>query len=203
MSGGLWVKVCGLRTPGDVDDAVHAGADALGFVCHPPSPRYLHAHLARELAARVPGGVAKVAVFLSPAQADVDAAIASIEPQWVQADAAALAAIVLPPQVRPLPVLRTSDEPGRGPLPARCLLESGRSGAGERADWGVAAKIARRCEVVLAGGLDADNVEEAIMTVRPWGVDASSGVERERGIKDARLIGEFVEAARAAAARLA
>jgi phosphoribosylanthranilate isomerase len=202
MTATLWVKVCGLRTEADVAAAAHAGADAVGFVFHPPSPRHLEASEARALARAVPEGLARVAVFLRPAQADVDVAIAAVDPQWVQADAEALAALELPPGVRALPVLRTSAALAMDRLPPRCLLESGRSGAGERADWSVAAAAARRSEVVLAGGLDAGNVGIAIAAVRPWGVDVSTGVERPRGTKDARLILGFVEAARAAAARL-
>ena len=81
------------------------------------------------------------------------------------------------------------------PLPARCLLESARSGAGERADWEEAARArATRRELVLAGGLDAANVAEAIARVRPFGVDVSSGVESGRGVKDAAQIREFVAA---------
>jgi phosphoribosylanthranilate isomerase len=84
-------------------------------------------------------------------------------------------------------------------LPTRCLFESGRSGAGERADWSAAAGIARRTALVLAGGLDPGSVAEAVRTVRPFGVDVSSGVERERGVKDAALVREFIRAAREAA----
>jgi phosphoribosylanthranilate isomerase len=84
-------------------------------------------------------------------------------------------------------------------LPGRVLFESARSGAGERADWAAAAAVAASTQLVLAGGLQPGNVAEAVRTVRPFGVDVSSGVERERGVKDAPLIHEFVRAARAAA----
>jgi phosphoribosylanthranilate isomerase len=84
------------------------------------------------------------------------------------------------------------------PLPARCLFESGRSGAGEQADWSAAALLARTTQLVLAGGLNPANVAQAVAAVRPFGVDVSSGVERERGVKDEPLIREFVRAAREA-----
>jgi phosphoribosylanthranilate isomerase len=88
-------------------------------------------------------------------------------------------------------------------LASRCLFDSARSGAGERADWTAATHLARMTELVLAGGLDPGNVAEAVHAVRPFGVDVSSGVERERGVKDPARIREFVRAAREAARDLA
>ena len=98
---------------------------------------------------------------------------------------------------RLLPVLR-SGAATSAPLPARCLFESARSGAGEQADWTVAARMARKTQLVLAGGLHPANVAQAVREVRPFGVDVSSGVERERGVKDEQLIREFIRAAREA-----
>jgi phosphoribosylanthranilate isomerase len=200
--------VCGLRSPEALATAVEAGVDAVGFVFHEPSPRHLSPKAAQALAALVPSHVEKVAVFLHPTQALVDSAVAAVHPDWVQTDHADFAQLRLPPGVRSLPVLRTgvagdAEEAVRGGGPQRFLLESGRSGRGERADWNTATRVARVAEVVLAGGLDPGNVAAAVAAVRPFGVDVSSGVERERGIKDKALIRDFVEAARAAHARLA
>lgn len=195
----LWIKVCGLRTTAAIETAATAGADAVGFVFHAASPRHLEPAEARALQTAVPHGVERVAVFLHPAQALVDAAIEAITPDWVQTDAGDLENLRLPPGQRVLPVLRS----GRAlpaSLPARCLYESGRSGTGERADWVAAAGLARRTQLVLAGGLDPSNVAGAVRAVRPFGVDVSSGVERERGVKDVALIREFIRAAREAAA---
>jgi len=194
----LWIKICGLRTAAAIEAAAEAGADAVGFVFHAPSPRHLEPAVARALQAAVPPGVERVAVFLHPSQALVDAALEAIAPDWVQTDAEDLDRLRLPPGQRVLPVLR-SGGPLPAPLPTRCLFESGRSGAGERADWSAAAGIARRTELVLAGGLDPESVAEAVRTVGPFGVDVSSGVERERGVKDAALVREFIRAAREAA----
>ena len=83
-------------------------------------------------------------------------------------------------------------------LPTRCLVEGPRSGTGQVADWTLAAAIAARTQVVLAGGLHAGNVAAAVQAVRPWGVDVSSGVESAPGVKDAARINEFVFAARQA-----
>ncbi|MGB7905224.1 MAG: phosphoribosylanthranilate isomerase [Steroidobacteraceae bacterium] len=200
----LWIKVCGLRTAEALAAAVAAGADAVGFVFHAASPRHLATAAARAMAATVPRGIEKVAVFLHPTQAELDAAIDAVRPDWVQTDAADLAALRLPAGQRVLPVYRTDRRlPAPQDLPRRFLLESGRSGAGERADWNQAAGLAAAGELVLAGGLDASNVAEAIAVVRPFGIDVSSGVESTRGVKDAVLIRNFVNAARAAQARAA
>jgi phosphoribosylanthranilate isomerase len=198
----LWIKVCGLRTADAIAVAVAAGADAVGFVFHAASPRNLTATAARVIAATVPPGIEKVAVFLHPTQAEVDAAIDAVHPDWVQTDAADLAGLRLPVGQRVLPVYRT-DRPLPAPqdMPRRFLLESGRSGAGERADWDAAALMSAAGELVLAGGLDATNVAAAVAIVRPFGIDVSSGVESTRGVKDAALIRNFVSVARASHAR--
>lgn len=199
----LWVKICGLRERADVAVAAAAGADAVGLVFHAPSPRNVSLEQARELRASVPAGVDCVAVFLHPSQALVDAVLEAVRPDWLQADAEDLASLRLPVEQRVLPVLRSGkalafEQRLRSNLPARCLFESARSGAGERADWSEAARLARRTQLVLAGGLESANVADAVRAVRPFGVDVSSGVERERGVKDAMRIREFIRAAREA-----
>lgn len=196
----LWIKICGLRTPEAIVAAAEAGANALGFVFHAGSPRNLDPGAARELQRAVPAGIERVAVFMHPAQSLVDEVLAAVAPDWVQTDADDLATLRLPAAQRVLPVLRSGGPSASLPadLPCRCLLESARSGAGERADWRAAARLARVTEVVLAGGLDSANVTEALHAVRPFGVDVSSGVERQRGVKDPERIREFIRAARAA-----
>ncbi len=195
----VWIKICGLTDGDAVAAAAEAGADAVGFVFHAASPRHLEPAAAAALAARVPGGIARVAVFLHPTQAEVDAALAAVEPDYVQTDAADFDYLRLPPGPRALPVLR-SGAAVPVTMPARFIYESAHSGAGHRADWNSARTLAGRGELVLGGGLDAGNVAEAIRAVAPFGVDVSSGVERERGRKDPRLVTAFVTAARLAAA---
>ena len=196
--GGLWIKICGMTTREAIEAAAEAGADAVGFVFHEASPRNLSVDAARELQVAVPDGMERVAVFLHPSQQLLDAVIAAIRPDWVQTDAGDLELLQLPDMQQVLPVLR-----GRArlpkPVPRRCLLESARSGAGERGDWATAARLAAMTQLVLAGGLDERNVADAVRTVRPFGVDVSSGVESRRGVKDAVRIRGFVRAARAAA----
>jgi phosphoribosylanthranilate isomerase len=193
----LWIKICGLRTASAVETAAAAGANALGFVFHEASPRNLPLTTARELQRAVPPGVERVAVFLHPSQALVDAVLDAVAPDWLQTDAGDLAGLRLPAGLRVLPVLRHGAV-DRASLPGRCLFESSRSGMGECADWSAAANLARATQLVLAGGLHPANVAAAVHAVRPYGVDVSSGVERERGVKDAARIRGFIRAARAA-----
>jgi phosphoribosylanthranilate isomerase len=204
----LWVKICGMRSAADIEVAAAAGADALGFVFYEPSPRHLAIRAARALQEAVPAHVERVAVFLHPSQAEVDAVIDALHPDWVQTDLQDLDGLSLPPGQRVLPVLRkigsepvfrvpkNSFEPLIGG--SRAMLDGGTSGAGVRADWAAARALASRCELVLAGGLDAGNVAEAIRTVRPFGVDVSSGVEHARGMKDPARVRDFINTARSA-----
>lgn len=194
----LRVKICGFTSAGPLDAALEAGADAIGFVFHRASPRYLPPAEAARLASRLPEGVLCVAVTLDPGPAELAEILQAFTPDVLQGDAPALAALDLPPGIATWPVFRSGAVlPAR--LPPRLLFEGGRSGTGERADWSAAATLARRAELILGGGLDPDNVGEAIRQVRPWAVDVSSGVEASRGHKDPDRIRAFIQAARAAA----
>jgi len=194
----LWVKVCGLTDEAAVGAALAAGVDAVGFVFHAGSPRNLAPERAAALAARVPGGVARIAVARHPSQALIEQILAAFAPDALQTDLADFAALRLPASLGRLPVLR-SGAALPAPLPARCLYEGADSGAGRAADWREAATLVARTELVLAGGLSPANVAAAVAAVRPFGVDVSSGVESAPGTKDATLIEHFVAAARAAA----
>ena len=205
----LWVKVCGLRTGADVEAAVVAGADAIGFV-FAPSRRRVTPEQARLAAQGAPAQVRKVAVFLHPTQAELDEVLAGFRPDIVQTDASDFAALQLPEGIECLPVVRAGGgiasklaPTGQLAPTGAVLFEGPRSGAGEVADWAAAATLAAQTRVVLAGGLHAGNVGAAIAAVRPWGVDVSSGVEGAPGVKDAALIHEFLKAARRATAHAA
>lgn len=194
----LWVKICGLTSDTGVAAAVDAGANAIGFV-FAPSKRQVTAQRASDLARHAAAGVTRVAVMQHPSQSQVDAVLAVFRPDALQTDAEDFAGLKLPAWLRVIPVLRA----GRAlpqPLPGRLLFEGPVSGAGEVADWSAAAALAPRAELILAGGLNAQNVDAAVRTVNPFGVDVSSGVEREPGIKDPQRIRDFIVAARAAAA---
>jgi phosphoribosylanthranilate isomerase len=199
-SQGLFVKVCGLGTEDDVAVANQAGADAIGFVWWEQSPRHRELDTIRRLAALSEIPTVLVTVDLDSAalldaagQAGVDA----VQPHGEHAAVAAAAARRLSFHViRPIPA---------GVVPADVaptdllLVDTPHpdlpGGSGQTFDWSTL-DIGR--PFLLAGGLNPDNVAEAVETVRPFGVDASSGLESSPGVKDADLIRRFIEEARQA-----
>ena len=193
----MWIKICGMTTPAAVTAALEAGVDAIGFV-FAESVRQLTPGAAARLAAPARGRLACVAVTRHPSQRMVDEILEFFRPDVLQTDAVDLAMLELPRGLPTLPVLRGSSQSDA--LPARVLFEGPLSGAGKPCDWGSARQLARRTELVLAGGLSADNVAAAIAEVQPFGVDVSSGVESGPGIKDPQEIARFARAARSARA---
>lgn len=193
----LLVKICGVTTEEAVNAAASAGADAIGFVFHGPSPRSIEPLRAATLTTALPASILRVAVTLHPSQALVDRVLAEFQPDVWQSDAADFETLQLPATIAQWPVWRTGAALPATPSP-RLLFEAAASGVGSQADWSAAATLARRCGLILGGGLDAANVGAAIVAVRPYGVDVSSGVERAPGIKDPAKIRAFVEAARVA-----
>ena len=193
----LLVKICGVTTEEAINAAVAAGADAIGFVFHGPSPRSIEPVRAAALAGSMPASILRVAVTLHPSQALVDRVLAEFEPDIWQTDAADFEVLQLPATIARWPVWRSDSALPQTP-PPRLLYEAHASGVGAKADWTVAASLARRCGLILGGGLDAANVGSAIAIVHPYGVDVSSGVERAPGVKDPAKIRAFIDAARAA-----
>ena len=208
----LFVKICGLKSAADVDTAVDAGADAVGFV-FADSPRRVTPAEASAASRDLPAAVRRVAVMRHPTNTQWRAVLDGFRPDVLQTDAGDFETLDVPAEVERWPVLREGrDDTGSlrgwpmlhegrdetGSLPGVFLYEGPTSGAGVTVDWALAASIARRGHMILAGGLSAANVGVAITTVRPHGVDVSSAVESEPGVKDPKLIREFIEAARAA-----
>ena len=191
-----WIKICGMTTAEGIAAAAAAGVDAVGFV-FAPSVRRVTAERAAELARAVRRQLTCVAVTQHPDQFAVDEIVRSFHPDLLQSDLEDFAQLHLPQRLARLPVVRATHAPLAG-YPARLLFEGAQSGSGEVSDWQQAATIARRTRLVLAGGLHAGNVGAAIRAVRPFGVDASSGVEAQPGVKSTAKIVEFVQAARAA-----
>jgi phosphoribosylanthranilate isomerase len=187
----MFVKICGITTLEAAEAAVLAGADALGFV-FAPSPREIVPERAAALCAGLPPTVVRVAVMRHPTADLVRRVCESFAPDWLQTDADDFATLTLPADCLPLPVYRDARAATAAALPPRMLFESASSGSGDLADWDAAQSVARRTQVILAGGLTAENIGEAIREVRPWGIDVSSGVEVRRGEKDPRMIGDFV-----------
>lgn len=190
----MWVKICGMTTPAAVAAALEAGADALGFV-FAESVRRVSLEVATQLARPARGRVRCVAVIRHATQQIFDAILAGFAPDMLQAEWSDLERLAVPRELGVLAVVRAGCEPPEPP-PARILFEGPVSGTGVPCDWTRARALAHKTELVLAGGLNAGNVAEAIRIVRPFGVDVSSGVEEKPGIKSALEIGRFVEAAR-------
>ncbi len=194
----LLVKICGLRTSGDVDAAVAAGANAVGFV-FAESARRVTPEQAADAASALPDAVLRVAVMKHPSNAEWQSVLEGFAPDVLQTDAEDYAALDVPDSVRRWPVYREGKVVDTDGLPREFLYEGTTSGAGKTVDWSRAGVLAKGTgRMILAGGLSAANVAEAIETVRPWGVDTSSGVEREPGQKDPAKIRQFIDAARAA-----
>jgi phosphoribosylanthranilate isomerase len=199
------VKICGITSVNDGLAAARHGADAIGLIFYPPSPRLVSLDRAREIAASLPPFVARVAVFVNPARADVDAVISACRPDLLQFHGEETVDFCRSFGVPYLRSLRV--RPGVDLLEllspfgdaAGWLLDAYRQelygGTGEVFDWDLVPRAAAR-PLVLSGGLDAENVGAAIRRVRPWAVDVSSGVEAAKGVKDERRIAAFMEAVR-------
>ncbi len=155
----------------------------------------------RVLAAAARGRALCIAVTRHPKQALLDEIVRDFKPDGWQTDINDLSVLRVPKQLPILPVLR-SGSPALESPPRRFLFEGPVSGQGISADWTEAARLASASQLILAGGLAVDNVATAIRTVRPFGVDVSSGVEEEPGRKSPALIAAFVAAARMAHAQL-
>jgi len=196
MSG--WIKICGMTDEGAVSAALAAGVDAIGFV-FAPSVRQVTPQRAAELAGPARHRVQCIAVARHPDQALVDEVIRVFRPDVLQTDVEDFDRLLLPDTLPRLPVLRAGgDHAVCCGLPQRLLFEGPHSGTGQLSDWEEAARLARDTRLVLAGGLNSANVAAAIRAVRPFGVDTSSGVESQPGVKSVERIAEFAAAARAA-----
>jgi phosphoribosylanthranilate isomerase len=192
----MWVKICGMTGEEGVAAALASQADALGFI-FAPSVRRLTPAQAFQLARPARGRASLIAVTLHPEQQLIDEILATFKPDALQIDLADLNGLKLPAGLTRLPVLRSS-EGAPSSLPPRFLFEGARSGRGELGDWKAAAQLARSANLILAGGLNPDNVAAAIQAVAPFGVDVCSGVESAPGRKSAEKIQQFIAAARAA-----
>ncbi len=205
------IKVCGVRTPEIAEVAIDAGADWLGLVLVPSSPRHVDDCAARAVVRAVRGRADLVGVMINATRQECDEAarryrLAAVQVHGTIAAADAAAAAV--------PVIRAINAEGaRAVLTDQwwpdclVLLDAAPSaanglpgGTGERVDAALAAALARHRRLILAGGLSSLNVVDAIRTVRPAGVDASSGLESAPGVKDPARVRAYVEAARTATA---
>lgn len=212
----LLIKICGLNSPEALDAALEGGADLVGFVFFPPSPRNLSLEAARDLGRRVRGRAGKVALTVDAGDAILSDIVEALSPTMLQlhgketpARVAAVKAAFGLPVMKAIPVERRSDLDAinayvtvadRLLFDARAPREATRPGGlGKPFDWRLLEDIDIRIPYLLSGGLDADNVAEALSITHAPGVDVSSGVERAPGEKDPEKIRAFIRAARGVA----
>ncbi len=203
------IKVCGLTREADVDAAVDAGADAVGFVLWPGSARHVNVERAAELARRLPAFVTPVCLFVNAGSELIGRACAALPTALLQFHGDETAADCRAPgrpfirAARMRPGFALLDFAAAHAGAAALLLDThveGYGGAGKAFDWSLVPRDVA-LPVVLSGGLNPANVIDGIARVRPWAVDVSSGVEMARGVKDATLLRRFCAAVREADAR--
>ena len=194
------IKICGITRPGDGVAAAQAGADAIGLVFYPPSPRYLSLERAREIRDALPPLVQTVALFDNPDAAQVAQVIGGVHPAMLQfhgdesPDFCAQFGVPFTKACRVKAGIDALEYLRPFSRAAAWLFDSHvpeYGGAGESFDWSLV-PARRDRPLILSGGLALDNVAEALRRVRPWGVDVSSGVESAKGVKDAAKIAAFI-----------
>jgi len=190
-----FIKICGLTDMAAVQAAVNAGADALGFV-FAESPRRVTPRHAAEISAQVPQHIKRVAVMLHPTTAEWQEVATALQPDVLQTDAVDFADLDVAANVQRWPVFREGPASADEEMLQTFVYEGQKSGQGKKVDWAIAAELAKRGSMILAGGLSAENVADAITTVAPYGVDVSSAVESAPGRKDAAKIKTFIDAVR-------
>ncbi|HZL41490.1 MAG TPA: phosphoribosylanthranilate isomerase [Pseudolabrys sp.] len=216
----LLVKICGLSTPQALDVALESGADLVGFVFFPPSPRNLGLETARTLGERVKGRAGKVALTVDAGDETLTGIVEALKPDMLQLHGSESPERVTElrkrfglPVMKALPIAERKDLAranlykkiaDRLIFDARPPQDATRPGGlGSPFDWNLLKEIDPGIPFMLSGGLDAGNVAEALRITRAPGVDVSSGVERASGEKDPDKIRAFIRAARAADAALA
>lgn len=208
MTERVRIKICGLTRVDDILAAAHAGADAIGFNCYPPSPRYIEPHVLARLARSVPVFVTPVLLFVDASAEVIRRALACLPNAVLQFHGAESEADCLQygrPYLRSISMgegVSLLDCERRFESASALLADTpsaGHGGSGRVFDWHRLPAVRERSKpLILAGGLDEFNVAQAIRAVQPYAVDVSSGVEREKGIKDPARIERFIAAVRAA-----
>lgn len=196
-----FIKICGLTRVQDALAAAHGGAHAIGVVLYPNSPRFVKHAQARRIVDALPPFVTPVALMVDPLAADVEKVIDEVKPALLQFHGDEppdfcssfslpyIKAVRVRPEVDLLQYARL--HAGAKGLLLDAFVDGTVGGTGATFDW---ALIPTDCSLplILAGGLNPQNVTEAIQRVRPWAVDVSSGVESDKGIKDAAKIADFI-----------
>jgi phosphoribosylanthranilate isomerase len=195
------LKICGITNAEDAAEAIAGGATAIGFNFYPPSPRYIAPEVAREIASGP--GVRRVGVFVNETAAHVEAIarLVSLDVAQLHGDEEVEQYPALLPVWKAARVTKGFDFSRYDGCPAEALLLDGPAaelygGAGRTFDWSLVGVADRR--IILAGGLDATNVAQAVALARPWGVDCCSRIESVPGKKDYTKMRDFLQAAKAA-----
>ena len=210
----LIVKICGLSTRETLDVALDAGADMVGFVFFPPSPRHLSLETARDLGKHARRRALKVALTVDADDATLANIVEALQPDMLQLHGketvARLRDIKRKFALQVMKVIAVENASDLASLPgyaavadrilfdARAPKEATRPGGlGAVFDWHVLENLDLKLPFMVSGGLNAENVAEAVRVTRAGGVDVSSGVERTPGVKDPEMIRSFIRAARA------
>lgn len=197
------VKICGITRAEDAAHAVRLGASAVGFVFWPDSPRVVTVEAARAIARSLPESVDRVGVFVDAPADDILRVVRAVGLNVVQLHGgeAVEAYGALPVRLIKSAAPESAadvERAARLPADVAVLVDAAdrvrRGGTGRAANWAWAAALARRRPVMLAGGLSADNIAEAIRAVNPWAIDVSSGVETSPGVKDAEKMARLFAA---------
>ena len=200
------VKICGITNLDDAHHAATCGADALGFVFYPGSPRFVDPDAARRIIAELPPLVTAVGLFVNEVPERIREVVDFCGLNTVQLHGDEEPDQCCYPPCRVIKAFRLKSDMQNSlfasyPVSALLLdafVPDQFGGTGHRCDWGQAATVASQHRVILAGGLDPENVAEAVRQVRPYGVDVSSGVEEKPGKKDPEKVARFIRVAKEA-----
>jgi len=195
------IKICGITNIEDALAAIDAGADALGFNFYSESPRYIDPETAEVLVQELPEMIIKVGVFVDAAEDFVRPVAQLVELNYLQFHGDETPYYCEQFATPYWKAFRLRDEKTLGLMekfePYAYLIDAYEEGVlggtGQRADWDLASRACQLGRIVLAGGLNPENVEQAIDTVHPWGIDVCSGVEIEPGVKDHKAMAELIE----------
>ena len=200
-------KICGLTRPQDIQSAVHAGADAIGLVFYPPSPRSVTAEQAKALMQHIPAYVQSVGLFVNASADEIEAVLKEVPLDMLQfhgdetaAECAAIAertgrrwykALQVKPELDLIETIKNYQQAGASAVLLDAWHPELKGGTGHSFDWSQFPKL--DIPLILAGGLKPENVEDAIKTTQAFAVDVSGGVESAKGIKDQQLIEQFMQ----------
>lgn len=192
------IKICGLTTVAAVECIIENNVDMAGFVFAEHSPRYIKPKHAKQLADLIPNHISKVAVMLHPTQTEVDEVIDIFKPDYLQMDAKDFLNTHIPESIESLKVYRDEDHLDISSISNSklTLFEGTKSGSGKLTNIKRSQTVAKKKRVIIAGGLNPNNILSVLSNVCPLGVDVSSGVESEPGLKSEQKIIQFIRIVR-------